>query len=486
MPIEMKNVCFNFDSLYHPLFENVNITVDTTWRLGLFGRNGRGKTTLLRLLMEQYSYTGKITSDVDFVYFPLKIKSKKKLTFYAIDELVSVELWKLERECHLLSLDRELLWKPFEQLSGGEQTKVLLAALFCEESKYPLLDEPTNHLDLHTRKIVANYLKKKKGYIIVSHDQNFVDDVVDHILVIEKRQLAILKGNFTKYEQQKMIQDQFEIEQNRNLKSEIERLKKTAREKSDWANKKEKLSGNDSFGKAQAKRMMKRSQAIAKRTEEKIEEKTKLLQNIETVSDLTANCLFSHRTPVLRVRNFTLFYGDRPLFKPITFELCQGEQLALIGPNGSGKTSILNYIIKQPFAGSVSGETFIPKELSKSIIRQNYDNNSGSLKNFAGQNAIDYSLFLSNLRLLGMERDMFDVQIEQMSSGQKKKVELAKSLGIPAEFYIWDEPLNYLDVFNHEQIETMILKYKPTLLFIEHDEKFLSKIASKVVEIIPY
>ena len=281
MPIEIQQLHFGFDTMNLLLFDDVSLTIDTKWCLGLIGRNGRGKSTLLNLLMNNYPYTGEIKSDVEFVYFPQSINNKENLVYHAIDEVMSVELWKFERECQLLGLNKEILWQPFKQLSGGEETKVLLAALFCEESKYPLLDEPTNHLDIEARKIVANYLKKKKGFIVVSHDRDFVDAVVDHTLVIEKSQLALYKGNFSMYEQQKQLQDEYELEQNKTLKLEIDRLQKTSKEKSNWAAKREKPSGNDPFGNAIAKRMNKRAKAIEKRTNKKIEEKTKLLKNIE-------------------------------------------------------------------------------------------------------------------------------------------------------------------------------------------------------------
>lgn len=486
MPIDIQHLHFGFDTMDRKLFEDVSLTIDTRWCLGLIGRNGRGKTSLLKLLTHDYPYTGEIRSDVEFVYFPQIISNKESLVYYAIDEVMPVEVWKMERECQLLGLDKEILWQPFKQLSGGEQTKVLLAALFCEETRYPLLDEPTNHLDMEARKTVANYLKKKKGFIVISHDRNFIDSVVDHILVIEKSQLALYKGDFSTYEQQKQLQDEYELEQNRLLKSEIDRLQKTAKEKSDWATKREKPSGNDPFGNAVAKRMNKRAKAIEKRTTEKVEEKTGLLKNIEKISDLKINCHFSHRNPVLRVKNFTLCFEGKPLFHPITFDIFKNEQVALVGPNGSGKTSILNYLIQKEFAGLIMGEVAIPSGLIQSNIRQNHEDNKGLVKDFADKYQLEYSSFLNNLRILGLERDVFNIPIEYMSSGQQKKVEFAKSLGIPAEFYIWDEPLNYLDVFNQTQIEKMIVEYKPTLLFAEHDQTFLTNIASKVVEIIPY
>lgn len=485
MPIEMKHVHFSYDTLDTPLLDDVSLTLDTKWRLGLIGRNGRGKTTFLQLLMNKLPFSGEIFSDEEFVYFPQIIHDPTMLTYNAIDEVTPVELWQLERECQLLGLSKELLWQPFEQLSGGEQTKVLLAALFCDDSHFPLLDEPTNHLDIKARAVVANYLKKKKGFIVVSHDRAFVDEVVDHILVIEKSDLKLYKGDFTTYEQQKKLQDGFELEQNRSLKSEIDRLQKTAREKSDWAKEREKPSGNDPFGNAIAKRMNKRAKAIEKRTTEKIEEKTKLLKNIETVSDLTINCRFSHRNPVLRVKDFTLSYDGIPLFKPLTFEVRHGEQVAIVGPNGSGKTLILKYL-QGTFTGEVTGEIRLPHGLTQSAIRQHHDDNNGMLKDFAHSEGIDYTLFLNNLRILGFERDVFQVAIENMSNGQQKKVEFAKSLGQPAELFVWDEPLNYLDVFNQQQIEVMITGYKPTLLFVEHDAVFVERVATRVIKLEQY
>nr|WP_079525946.1 ABC-F type ribosomal protection protein [Solibacillus isronensis] len=485
MPIEMKNVSFSYDLLEEPLFKNINMTIDNTWKLGLIGRNGRGKTTLLHLLQNKLPYNGTVTSDEGFHYFPLAIREPKVSTYYAIDEVMPVELWKLERECQLLSLDPSLIWMPFEQLSGGEQTKVMLAAVFCEDNRFLLLDEPTNHLDMKGRSIVANYLKKKKGFIVVSHDRQFIDEVVTHILAIEKSQLSLYKGNFSIYEQQKKLQDEFELEQNRSLNTEINRLQKTAREKSNWAAQREKPSGNDPFGNAIAKRMNKRAKAIEKRTQEKIEDKTKLLKNIETINDLTINCHFKHRNPVLRVKNLTLSYNDQPLFQPISFEIFQGEQVAIVGPNGSGKSSLLQYL-QGTFPGTVDGEMIMPQGLTTSVIRQNYEDNRGMLKDFAFEQQINYTLFLNNLRILGFNRDVFQVPIEKMSMGQQKKVEFSKSLGLEAEFYIWDEPLNYLDVFNQQQIEKMIAQFKPTLLFVEHDATFVKNTATKVIKLLPY
>lgn len=212
--IEIKQLTFGYDNQGTLLFDQANLNFDTSWKLGLIGRNGRGKTTLLNILQNKLSYSGQINHQLEFLYFPQPIKDKKQLTFYVLQEISDFEQWEIERELNLLNVDPQILWRQFETLSGGEQTKVLLALLFIDDQHFPLIDEPTNHLDIAGRKQVAEYLKKKRqGFIVVSHDRSFVDDVVDHVLSIEKSQLELYQGNFSVYEEQKKIKDEFELAQ---------------------------------------------------------------------------------------------------------------------------------------------------------------------------------------------------------------------------------------------------------------------------------
>ncbi len=248
--IELKQLSFAYDNQEALLFDQANITMDTNWKLGLIGRNGRGKTTLLRLLQKQLDYQGEILHQVDFVYFPQTVAEEQQLTYYVLQEVTSFEQWELERELTLLNVDPEVLWRPFSSLSGGEKTKVLLGLLFIEENAFPLIDEPTNHLDLAGRQQVAEYLKKKKhGFILVSHDRAFVDEVVDHILAIEKSQLTLYQGDFSIYEEQKKLRDAFELAENEKIKKEVNRLKETARKKAEWSMNRE----GDKYGNAKEK-----------------------------------------------------------------------------------------------------------------------------------------------------------------------------------------------------------------------------------------
>ena len=217
--IKVSNLTFNYDN--HPLniFEDVSFIIDTDWKLGFVGRNGKGKTTFLNLLLGKYEYSGSIIADVTFDYFPFEVPNKR-LNSYEIAEKYynNYEQWKFEREVSLLDVNEDILNRPFDTLSKGEQTKVLLAILFLKENHFLLIDEPTNHLDIEARKAVSNYLNKKKGFILVSHDKIFLDNCVDHILAINRNDIKIEKGKFSSWYENKTRQDNYEINENKKLK----------------------------------------------------------------------------------------------------------------------------------------------------------------------------------------------------------------------------------------------------------------------------
>lgn len=158
--------------------------------------------------------------------------------------------------------------------------------------------------------------------------------------------------------------------------------------------------------------------------------------------------------------------------------------MALIGPNGIGKSSLIKTLFGQ-FTGNITGNISLAHGIKISCVRQDYATNHGTLREFAQQNHLKYDQFLNILRKLGMERTIFTVPIEQMSMGQQKKVELARSLATPAHLYVWDEPLNYLDTYNQNQLIKLIHDYRPALLFVEHDQRFIDAVASEKVELLP-
>ncbi|GAB5613325.1 hypothetical protein JCM37172_04260 [Faecalimonas hominis] len=234
--IRVENLTFSYPSSYDTIFDNVNFQIDTDWKLGFVGRNGRGKTTLLNLLLGKYEYSGKIISSVQFDYFPYPISDKKQMTEDILREVCPLaEEWELMRELSYLDVNADVLWRPFETLSNGEQTKVLLAALFLNEGHFLLIDEPTNHLDATAREKVSEYLKKKKGFILVSHDRRFLDGCVDHILSLNRANVEVQSGNFSSWIANFERQQEFELAQNTRLRKDISRLQKSAKRSAVWS-----------------------------------------------------------------------------------------------------------------------------------------------------------------------------------------------------------------------------------------------------------
>jgi len=243
--IEVRNLTFSYPGCFDVIFDDVSFSIDTNWKLGFVGRNGKGKTTFLNLLMNKYDYQRTINSSVDFEYFPFEVHNPEKTPYEIASEInpdleENYEYWKLDREVSLLGMDPDqVLNLPFNILSKGEQTKILLAILFTKDDKFLLIDEPTNHLDSESREVVANYLNSKNGFILVSHDRNFLDNCIDHVLSINKSNIEVQKGNFSSWQVNKERQDAYEQSENEKLKKDILRLEEAARQTAVFAQKTE-------------------------------------------------------------------------------------------------------------------------------------------------------------------------------------------------------------------------------------------------------
>ena len=228
--ISVENLTFGYEGSADNIFENVSFRIDTDWKLGFTGRNGRGKTTFMKLLMGEQEYSGKIISSVDFEYFPFPVADENTLVMFLAEEICpNAENWEIIREFSLLEISDDVLYRPFSTLSGGERTKVMLAMLFLRENCFLLIDEPTNHLDRKGREIVSRYLKRKKGFILISHDRAVLDECIDHVLSINRANIEIEQGNYSSWEQNKAARDNFEAVQNDRLKKEIKSLEAAAR-----------------------------------------------------------------------------------------------------------------------------------------------------------------------------------------------------------------------------------------------------------------
>ena len=421
--IQVSNLTFAYDGSYDTIFENVSFQIDTNWRLGFTGRNGRGKTTFLNLLLGKFPYRGSISSSVSFSYFPYEIPDKSVLAVAVVEEIYpDYQYWQLAREMNLLQLGEEVLYRPFETLSNGEQTKLMLAVLFLKENNFLLIDEPTNHLDIQGRELVSRYLNSKKGFILVSHDRAFLDGCVDHILSINKTNIEVCRGNFSTWYENKQRQDAFELAENEKLKREIRRLEDTAREKANWSDRVEATKiGTHVFDRGyighKAEKMMTRSKAIEKRQQAAIDEKSKLLRNIERSDTLKIFQTPFHTKRLVSLQNVSVCYGETPVCQGITFEIRQGDRIALQGVNGSGKSSIIKLICGENIPHT--GQVRIGTGLTISYVSQDASTLRGKLSDFARDSGVDESLFLAMLAKLDVSREQMEKDMSSLSAGQK-------------------------------------------------------------------
>ncbi len=505
--ISVNDLTFCYEGSFDNIFEHVSFSIDTDWRLGFVGRNGKGKTTFLNLLLGKYPYEGAIETSVRFEYFPFPVPAHAPEAA-AADFLEALrpgcESWRVFRELPKLGEDGELLYRPFDCLSFGQRTKILLAALFAGEGDFPLIDEPTNHLDSTAREWVKRYLAGKKGFILVSHDRELLDACVDHVLVLNRKTIEVQNGTFSTWWENKQRRDQFALSEDEKHRREIQKLREASRRVSDWADKSERSKiGTDpqrdhdrqknrrSYIGAKTKKMQSRVKQMERRLDREIEEQEGLLQDLERPAELKLTQLTHYKSELVSLRDYCFAYDgmDRPVFAGLNLSVKRGERVALHGANGCGKSTLLKRILQEAGAGRIesgyreSGLCQTAPGLVIAYVDQDTSRVRGGLTEYCQKHDLDRSLLCTILRQLDFERAQFFKDMAEYSEGQKKKVLLAQSMMTPAHLYIWDEPLNFIDVFSRIQLEKLLLEYKPTMLFVEHDGKFRENVATRVIRL---
>ena len=488
--IRVENLTFAYPGSYDNIFENVSFQFDTGWKLGFLGRNGRGKTTFRRLLLGEYPCGGGISGAPPCAYFPREPGDPSRMTLEVLQEAApTAEEWELLRETGLLGVEAEALYRPFSTLSNGERTKALLAALFCGEERYLLIDEPTNHLDARGRRAAAAYLRRKRGFLLVSHDRAFLDGCVDHVMALNRTGVEVQSGNFSSWWENKRRRDEFEQARNEHLQKEVGRLRQAAAQTSRWSDQVEATKKGTRTGGLRPDRgyighksakMMQRAKSIEDRRQRALEEKAGLLKDLERAEALKLRPLTA-RGRLLDARELSLFYGERRVCGPLDFRLEPGRRIALDGGNGCGKSTLLKFLLGEEIASQ--GTLVKLSGLTVSYVPQDTSHLRGRLRDYIRRTGAEEPLLLAILRKLDFPREQFEKNMEDWSAGQRKKVLIARSLCESAHLYIWDEPLNYIDVWSRMQIEELLLAFQPTMLFVEHDETFRQGVATETITI---
>lgn len=492
--VQIKHLTFEYENSFAKVFDDLSWHFDTTMKTALIGQNARGKTTFLKLLMKEYPYQGEIMMSENCVYFPYQVTDPTWNVETVCQHIFpSVQTWQLEKEMRLLKLDPSCIFhRPFATLSYGEQTKVLLAVLFLKEHTFLLIDEPTNHLDQETRQIVSRYLKRQKGFLLVSHDRDVIDACCDHIMIFHSQSVEVVSGSFSSWLISREQQDNQEKARQEKLKKDIKRLEKASKQNAAWSQQVE----NSKYRSHQkrkdhspidrgyvghkAAKIMKKAKNMEKRTQNMILQKQKLLKDKKEYEELKIQPLHDLQNDLLSFVDFTLYRQQRALCQHLSFRIQKGERVLLKGRNGCGKSSLLQVILGAdlPYEGIFKKHS----QLHISYVPQDCYFLKGDLTEMIASYHVDETIVKTLLRKLGFSHLDLEKNLDILSQGQKKKVMLALSLATPAHLYIWDEPLNDIDIFSRIQIENLLLQYQPTLLFVEHDSSFTQKIATQIID----
>lgn len=529
--IIFDGVDFHYDAPFNDVFQNLSLVLDTHWRSGLIGRNGRGKTTLLQLIHGQLIATaGTVDVHRPTVYFPAPITEAATVRHTMIDAIAPFRHWQtemaqclkegsysalerfadlqdrfqnaggyeldanIERELDHIALDPGLLERRFSTLSGGEQTRIMVAALFVSDQHFPLIDEPTNHLDQAGRRQVADYLAAKEGFLLVSHDRQFLDGAIDHVIAINKSDIKVTAGSFTAWQADTASALLHEQRQRDNIERDVKQLSRASSQRRSSSQQRE--SDKYQHGKAgkgdaavfdkgaighSAAKQMKRALTIERRITQQLDDKRGLLKNQEKQRILSIQTRDKTNRALLTINNLVLEIDAKVIIENLSLTLSSGDRIAIMGPNGSGKTSLFNAICGEltPISGSISQAAHIRFERAFQHPLWVKGALFGHIE-AAGINETRFRQLLGTLELRG---DVFDRPLETFSQGQLKKVDLCRTLVSEVDYLLWDEPMNYIDIFSREQIEQAILTSSPTLLFIEHDVTFVRHVATDVISL---
>ncbi len=500
------------------ILDGLTFQIETGERVGLLGRNGAGKSTLFKILTGELEsdegevviaknrrvglisqipvypagYTvndvlntafarhRKLAEEMESLAAAMAAGDSSELTLKRYGELSA----KFEglggydtdtavgKVANGLSIPAEMRSQLFDSLSGGEKTRVNLARLLLEDTDILLLDEPTNHLDLHAVEWLEEYVSRFKGTVVaISHDRYFLDRTINRVIEIADGKAEFYSGNYTFYAIEKERRYEERMRQYEKEQAKIAQLEKSAEQLRVWA-----YSGMD--------KTFKRAVSIERRIERIRQQqnprptKAKILTNRFGEKEFNGD-------EVLYIRNLEKSFGERTLFHGVELRVEGGERIALVGDNGTGKSTLLKILMEeeQPDEGRIKYGPTVRTAYLPQIIRFDDPNRSlvdtmlWSKRGVTTQSARD-RLAAFNFR----GEDVFK-PVSVLSGGEQSRLRLCMLMDDEINFLVLDEPTNHLDIASREWIEEAVEAYEGTLLFVSHDRYFINRFATRIWEL---
>ncbi|MEG0385700.1 MAG: ABC-F family ATP-binding cassette domain-containing protein [Solibacillus sp.] len=455
------------------LFKNINATIMQGEVIGIIGRNGSGKSTLLNVIAGIQLFTSGqrkwLQSDTS-IYLVTQEEQHFQPGMITEEEAILLSKWQVPNVL-------------YEQLSGGERLKRRLARGFAQKPLILLLDEPTNHLDMGSTKKIIEQIKAYSGTIIlVSHDRYFLDEVATKIWSLEHQQFFEQQGNYSHYmdvrEQRRLAQQRAYEKQQKK----IDTLEQQMDALTSWSQKAHRDSTKQEFPKEYYRVKAKRMDAQVKSKRKMLEKEIEKNKVEQVAKEQPVNFTLQANTKVgkrfLQAKNVSKYFGERALFERVNFTILHGERVALVGANGSGKTTFLNMILgKDSYGGELS---FSPTTNIGYLTQEVFDlpEYQTPALLFHKDNFADRGLVQNLMRHLGFHIGQWEEPIAHMSMGERVKCKLMQYILENRDVLILDEPTNHLDLPSREQLEATLAQYKGTLIFVSHDQYFVDKLAN--------
>ena len=509
--ISISNLVKEFE-VGNKILNGLTFQVDTGERVGLLGPNGCGKTTLLRILTGALDYdegdvviapgkrmglisqipvypAGFTVEDVlDTAFEPLHKMEREmeqlshRMAAGESDPAILSRYDKLSvafqsgggyetdtnknKVCNGLSIPQDMRERLFDQLSGGEKTRVNLARLILEDTDILLLDEPTNHLDLRATEWLEEYLEKFKGNVLtVSHDRYFLDKVVNRVIEIQEGKAEFYSGNYSFFVVEKERRYEERLKQYEKEQAKIEQLEKSAEQLRIWA-----YSGMD--------KTFKRAKSMEKRIE-------RMRTMDKPKKDRKMEVRFGEREfrgdEVFTLKNLEKGFDGRTLFSGVNLEVVGGERIALLGDNGTGKSTLIKILMGEeiPDSGKLRFGPTVKTGYLPQIIH--FDHPERSLVDTMIYD-LDCTASTARNRLASFKfrgEDVFK-PVSALSGGEQSRLRLCMLMDAKINLLILDEPTNHLDIQSREWIEEAVEEYEGNLLFVSHDRYFIDRFATRV------
>lgn len=501
------------------IFENISIELKTNERIGLIGPNGCGKTTLMKILIGIEDYQGgniSFRKGTKVGYLDQIFDCKPNATVIEILEGAFQNVWDIKKQmksleeqlkklegkaldtamknygylmdkyelhggyevetninkiCQGLNITNDYREMPFEQLSGGEKTRVMLGKLLLEEPDILLLDEPTNHLDIDSIEWLESFLQSYKGTVlIISHDRRFLDQVVEKIIELSPTGTSVYDGNYSYYAVEKERRFLLEYKAYENNQKKIKEMEDQIQRYRIWGAMRD------------SEKMYKRAKELEKRLEKlEVLDRPTLENRKIRLSPKDTN---RSGKIVLRIDELSKSFEEKNLFTDLCLTVFYQDHLCIMGENGSGKTTLLKIILEG--LPSDKGTVSLGANVKIGYLPQNmvFENEEMTLlEYFMDLHLVNEGEARSELAKMLFIKDDVYKKISNLSGGEKSRLKLSSLVYENVNLMILDEPTNHLDIDSREVLEEILFHFKGTILFVSHDRYFIQRIANKIMVI---